>query len=109
MERNWLILILKDIFFSDSIASFGPPLVSVDIENNSAIIKLKGPMRYQPDNHTPAVSMATLYPQMMYNLSIRNSHRSKPVSKSTTGSRCFRPGPDRLLNEAHLKFTYNTV
>jgi len=53
-------------------ASFGPPLVSVEIEDNNAIITLMGPMRYQPDNHSPAISMATLYPQMTYNLSIEN-------------------------------------
>lgn len=56
--------------------SFGPPLVSVEIENNSVTINLKGPMRYQPNNHTPVVSMAALYPQMTYNLSIRNNHRN---------------------------------
>ncbi|XP_032398589.1 interleukin-20 receptor subunit alpha [Etheostoma spectabile] len=56
---------------------FGPPLVSVKIEDNNAIITLKGPMRYQPDNHTPAVSMTTLYPQMTYNLSIDNTRRGQ--------------------------------
>ncbi|XP_026175163.1 interleukin-20 receptor subunit alpha [Mastacembelus armatus] len=55
--------------------SFGPPLITVELENNSAIITLKGPMRYQPNSHTPVVSMATFYPHMAYNLSIRNSHR----------------------------------
>nr|XP_046228374.1 interleukin-20 receptor subunit alpha [Scatophagus argus] len=55
--------------------SFGPPLVYVEIEDNSAIFSLKGPMRYMPNNHTPAVSMAALYPQMMYNLSIHNTRR----------------------------------
>ncbi|XP_034384004.1 interleukin-20 receptor subunit alpha [Cyclopterus lumpus] len=52
--------------------SFGPPLVSVEIEDNNAIFTLKGPMRYQSDNRSPAISMATLYPQMTYNLSIEN-------------------------------------
>ncbi|KAK9531715.1 hypothetical protein VZT92_011122 [Zoarces viviparus] len=55
--------------------SFGPPLVSVEIEDSNAIITLKGPMRYQSNNHTPVMSMATLYPQMTYNLSIENNHR----------------------------------
>ncbi|XP_075940760.1 interleukin-20 receptor subunit alpha [Anarhichas minor] len=55
--------------------SFGPPLVSVEIEDSNAIITLKGPMRYQFNNHTPVMSMATLYPQMTYNLSIENNHR----------------------------------
>ncbi|KAF1376480.1 hypothetical protein PFLUV_G00211940 [Perca fluviatilis] len=67
--------------------SFGPPLVSVKIEDNNATITLKGPMRYQPDNHTPAVSMTTLYPQMTYNLSIENTRRGQmhhfPVSSSS--------------------------
>ncbi|XP_074471991.1 interleukin-20 receptor subunit alpha [Sebastes fasciatus] len=67
--------------------SFGPPLVSVEIEDNKAIINLKGPMKYQPNNHTPAeVSMATIYRQMTYNLSIYNTHREQthhvPVASS---------------------------
>ncbi|TMS12203.1 Interleukin-20 receptor subunit alpha [Larimichthys crocea] len=63
-------------FDPKSDTSFGPPLVSVETDNNSANIILKGPMRYQPNNHTPEISMAALYPQMMYNLSIHNSQRS---------------------------------
>lgn len=61
-------------------ASFGPPVVSIEIENNSAIITMKGPTRYQPNHEKPEVHMATLYPQMMYNLSIHNTRRSKMVS-----------------------------
>lgn len=64
-----------------STATFGPPLLSVALENSSAIITLRGPMRYQPNNHTPLVSMAMLYPHMMYNLSIENTRRNKTVSK----------------------------
>ncbi|KAM6992396.1 interleukin-20 receptor subunit alpha [Tautogolabrus adspersus] len=60
---------------SDTI--FGPPLVSVDTEGNNAIITIKGPMRYQPNNQTPAVSMATLYSQMTYNLSVHNMRRGR--------------------------------
>ncbi|XP_028253156.1 interleukin-20 receptor subunit alpha [Parambassis ranga] len=56
--------------------AFGPPLVSVEIENNSAIITLNGPMRYSPSNHTQRVSMAAVYPQMTYNLSIHNTGRN---------------------------------
>ncbi|KAM9840342.1 interleukin-20 receptor subunit alpha [Aulostomus maculatus] len=54
----------------------GPPLISVEIEdNNNAIISLSGPMRYQPDRHKPAVSMAKIYPQMTYSLYIqKNQH-----------------------------------
>ncbi|XP_060908297.1 interleukin-20 receptor subunit alpha [Labrus mixtus] len=60
---------------SDTI--FGPPLVSVDMEGNNAIITVKGPMRYQLNNQTPAVSMATLYAQMTYNLSVHNIRRGR--------------------------------
>ncbi|XP_062293781.1 interleukin-20 receptor subunit alpha [Scomber scombrus] len=62
-------------FDPKSDTSFGPPLFSVEIEENSAIITLKGPMRYLPNNQTPEVSMATLYPHMSYNLSIHNTRR----------------------------------
>ncbi|CAJ1077322.1 interleukin-20 receptor subunit alpha [Xyrichtys novacula] len=54
---------------------FGPPSVTVDIEDNNAIITIKGPMRYQPGNQTPAVPMATLYDQMTYNISVHNVRR----------------------------------
>lgn len=64
-------------FDPKSDTSFGPPLVSVEIENNSAIITLKGPMRYQPNNHTAVISMATFYPHMTYNLSVHNARRGK--------------------------------
>lgn len=63
-------------FDPKSDTSFGPPMVSVEIENNSAIITLKGPMRYMPKNHTLVLSMATVYPQMTYNLSIHNKYRN---------------------------------
>lgn len=61
-------------------ASFGPPVVSIEIENNSAIVTMKGPIRYQPNHEEPVVHMANLYPQMMYNLSIHNTHRNQMVS-----------------------------
>ncbi|XP_076612549.1 interleukin-20 receptor subunit alpha [Chaetodon auriga] len=74
-------------FDPKSDTTFGPPLVSVDIENNTAIITLKGPMIYQPNNQTPVVSMATIYPQMTYNLSINNIRHGQmrhiPVGSST--------------------------
>ncbi|XP_029966807.1 interleukin-20 receptor subunit alpha isoform X2 [Salarias fasciatus] len=57
--------------------SFGPPLVSVEVENNSAIITLKGPMRYQSKNHSFVHSMAAIYPQMTYNLSVNNTYRNQ--------------------------------
>lgn len=64
-------------FDPKSDTSFGPPLFSVEIENSNALITLKGPIRYQPNHEKPVVHMATLYPQMMYNLSIHNTRRSK--------------------------------
>ncbi|KAK2856376.1 hypothetical protein Q5P01_005111 [Channa striata] len=63
-------------FDPKSETTFGPPLVSVDIRDNTAIINVKGPIRYQPNNHTPMVSMETIYPQMTYNLSIYNARRN---------------------------------
>ncbi|CAN9507751.1 unnamed protein product [Ophioblennius macclurei] len=57
--------------------TFGPPLVSVEIENNSAIVTLKGPMRYMSRNRSSVHSMAEIYPQMTYNLSINNTYRNQ--------------------------------
>ncbi|XP_017264497.1 interleukin-20 receptor subunit alpha [Kryptolebias marmoratus] len=51
---------------------FGAPEVSVEIDNNSAIISVKGPMRYPSNNHT--LPMKAIYPHMFYNLSIHNTH-----------------------------------
>ncbi|XP_058469142.1 interleukin-20 receptor subunit alpha [Solea solea] len=51
--------------------TLGPPLVSVEMEGNNAIIDMKVPIRHQPNNHFPVVSMATLYPQLTYNLSVQ--------------------------------------
>ncbi|XP_047430200.1 interleukin-20 receptor subunit alpha [Mugil cephalus] len=66
--------------------TFGPPLISVEIKNNSAIITLMGPMRYLSNNHTQAISMAAFYPQMSYNLSVHNTHNDQvfhiPVTTS---------------------------
>ncbi|KAI3364411.1 hypothetical protein L3Q82_011198, partial [Scortum barcoo] len=74
-SSKWAVTTIR--FDPKSDTSFGPPLVSVDTEDNCAIVTLKGPMRYQPNNNTPAVSMATLYPQMSYNLSIHNTRRGR--------------------------------
>ncbi|XP_030577704.1 interleukin-20 receptor subunit alpha [Archocentrus centrarchus] len=57
--------------------TFGPPLVSVETENNNATITMKGPMRHPPNNQTPALSMAAFYPQMKYNLSVHNTHKNQ--------------------------------
>ncbi|XP_007561075.1 interleukin-20 receptor subunit alpha [Poecilia formosa] len=66
---------------------FGPPLVSVEIENNSAVVTLSGPVRYSPNNHTPALTMKTIYDRMSYNLSIFNTRRNQvlhfPVENSS--------------------------
>ncbi|KAJ0026970.1 hypothetical protein NQD34_017970 [Periophthalmus magnuspinnatus] len=53
---------------------FGPPHVSLEVDDKYVIISMEGPMRYLPHNHTSQVSMATLYPHMTYNLSIHNTH-----------------------------------
>ncbi|XP_027896493.1 interleukin-20 receptor subunit alpha [Xiphophorus couchianus] len=64
----------------------GPPLVSVEIENNSAVVTINGPVRYSPNNHTPALTMKTIYHRMSYNLSIFSTHRNQvlhfPVENS---------------------------
>lgn len=52
---------------------FGPPYVSVELDDKYAVVTIEGPMRYFPNNDTPEVSMATLYPHMIYNLSIHNT------------------------------------
>ncbi|XP_041660745.1 interleukin-20 receptor subunit alpha [Cheilinus undulatus] len=67
---------------------FGPPLVSIDMEDNNAIITIKGPMRYQPNNQTPAVSMATLYTQMFYNVSVRNIRQGRMSHFPVVSSQC---------------------
>ncbi|XP_054900300.1 interleukin-20 receptor subunit alpha [Poeciliopsis prolifica] len=56
---------------------FGPPLVSVEMENNSAVVTLSGPVRYSPNNNTPVLTMKTIYHRMSYNLSIFNTHRNQ--------------------------------
>ncbi|KAF7231183.1 interleukin-20 receptor subunit alpha [Nothobranchius furzeri] len=65
---------------------FGPPSVTVEIENNSATVTLVGPMRYSPTNHSLAVSMNSIYPHTSYNLFIHNTYLDKmhhiPVSAS---------------------------
>ncbi|CAL8393916.1 unnamed protein product [Arctogadus glacialis] len=49
----------------------GPPLVTLEMKGNSAIVNMKSPMRYQPDNSKPEMTMLEVYPQMAFNLSIR--------------------------------------
>ncbi|XP_074541756.1 interleukin-20 receptor subunit alpha [Halichoeres trimaculatus] len=74
VSSKWALTLRR--FDPKSDTTFGPPSVMVDTEDNSAIITLKGPMRYQPNNQTEAVSMATLYDQMTYNISIHNLRSS---------------------------------
>ncbi|XP_072218285.1 interleukin-20 receptor subunit alpha [Leuresthes tenuis] len=73
-------------FDPKSDTTFGPPQVLVEIENGSALITLRGPMRYLPKNHTPALPMASIYPHMSYHLSIHKTHRNEmhhfPVATS---------------------------
>nr|XP_004542080.1 interleukin-20 receptor subunit alpha isoform X2 [Maylandia zebra] len=66
--------------------TLGPPLLSVEIENNSATITMMGPMRYPSNNHTPALSMVTLYAEMTYNLSVRNTHLNQTHHFPVVGS-----------------------
>lgn len=54
--------------------------MSIEVENNNAIVTVKGPMRYQAYFQMPAISMATVYPHMIYCLSINNTYRNKTVS-----------------------------
>lgn len=56
---------------------FGPPHVSVELDDKYAVVTIEGPMRYFPNNDTPQVSMATLYPHMIYNLSIHNTRSGR--------------------------------
>uniref|UniRef100_A0A8C7ZJV3 Fibronectin type-III domain-containing protein n=1 Tax=Oryzias sinensis TaxID=183150 RepID=A0A8C7ZJV3_9TELE len=58
----------------------GPPLITVEVHNNTATITLKGPMRYQLNNQTTAISMAEIYTHMTYNLSVHNTHLDQMVS-----------------------------
>ncbi|KAM6915118.1 interleukin-20 receptor subunit alpha [Xenentodon cancila] len=64
-------------FDPKSDTTFGPPLVSVELEDNSAIISIKGPIRYPVNNLSTAISMKAIYPHMTYNLSIHTTHRNQ--------------------------------
>lgn len=52
---------------------FGPPHVSVEVGDKYAVVTMEGPMRYVHHNRSARVSMATVFPDMMYSLSIRKS------------------------------------
>ncbi|XP_061668909.1 interleukin-20 receptor subunit alpha [Syngnathoides biaculeatus] len=73
-------------FAPKSDTTFGPPQISVEVKDNNAIILLSGPIRYQPDEHAPPISMASIYPRMTYNLSVHNTRQEQvhhfPVSSS---------------------------
>ncbi|XP_061609019.1 interleukin-20 receptor subunit alpha [Phyllopteryx taeniolatus] len=64
-------------FNPKSDTTFGQPQISVEVKDNNAIIYLTGPIRYQPDDHAPPISMATIYPQMTYNLSVYNMRQEQ--------------------------------
>ncbi|AWP19861.1 putative interleukin-20 receptor subunit alpha-like [Scophthalmus maximus] len=91
-------------FDPKSDTSLGPPLVSVEVAGNNAIIALKGPMRYDPNNHTAEVSMATVYPQMTYNLSIRNVARGQTHNFQVVSS----PYKYQLMPETEYCFSAKT-
>ncbi|XP_077367501.1 interleukin-20 receptor subunit alpha [Festucalex cinctus] len=65
---------------------FGTPQISVEVKDNNALVYLSGPIRYQADHHAPPISMASLYPQMHYNVSVYNSRQERvhhfPVTSS---------------------------
>lgn len=56
---------------------FGPPHVSVEVDDKYAVVTIEGPMRYHPHNKTPQVSMATVYHHMIYNLFVNNTQSGK--------------------------------
>lgn len=56
---------------------FGPPHVSVEVDDKYVVVTIEGPMRYLPHNKTHQVSMATVYHHMIYNLSINNTRSRK--------------------------------
>ncbi|XP_077409474.1 interleukin-20 receptor subunit alpha [Vanacampus margaritifer] len=66
--------------------TFGKPQISVEVKDKHAIVYLSGPIRYQADHHAPPISMALLYPQMHYNISVFNSRQKRvhhfPVTSS---------------------------
>ncbi|XP_056150154.1 interleukin-20 receptor subunit alpha [Lampris incognitus] len=76
-KRSSKWMVTERRFDPKSDTSFGPPLVSFVMEGNSAIFTLRGPMRYQPNNHNPEISMAILYPHMSYNLSVHNTRHNQ--------------------------------
>lgn len=55
---------------------FGPPHVSVEVDDKYVFVTIEGPMKYLPNNNTPQVSMATLY-HMIYNLSVHNTRNGQ--------------------------------
>ncbi|XP_051908718.1 interleukin-20 receptor subunit alpha isoform X2 [Hippocampus zosterae] len=81
---KWVVTQMRFIPKADT--TFGQPQISVEVKDNNAIIYLSGPIRYQPDDHAPPISMAWLYPQMTYNLSVYNSRQGRvhhlPVTSS---------------------------
>ncbi|KAF6735923.1 Interleukin-20 receptor subunit alpha [Oryzias melastigma] len=77
MSSKWTVL--RSRFDPKEETSFGPPSVSVEVHNNTATVTLKGPTRYQLNNQTPAIYMATIYKDMTYNLSVHNTHLDQTV------------------------------
>lgn len=64
-------------FYPKIETEFGPPHVSVEVDDKYAIVTVEGPMKYLPHNKTLQVSMATLFPEMIYNLSINNTRSGR--------------------------------
>nr|XP_061806430.1 interleukin-20 receptor subunit alpha-like [Nerophis lumbriciformis] len=56
---------------------FGQPEITLEVKENTAIVHLTAPVRYQPDERAPPISMATLYPQMTFNLSVQDTRQDQ--------------------------------
>lgn len=72
-KRHSKWVLTQKRFYPKIETEFGPPRVSVEVDDKYVTVTVEGPMKYLPYNKTPQVSMATLFPEMMYNLSINNT------------------------------------
>lgn len=56
---------------------FGPPHISVEVDDKYVFVTIEGPMKYLPNNNTPQVSMTIFYHHMTYNLSVHNTRKEQ--------------------------------
>ncbi|XP_055728829.1 uncharacterized protein LOC129817520 [Salvelinus fontinalis] len=85
--------------------TFGPPLVTLVMKENSVTVKLKGPMRWKTGNMTKEYSLLKIYPQMTYNLSVYDN-RSCKTHHFTVENRSFEYG--LLAYETQYCFSANS-